>query len=400
MKLRLSGAWIAPSAPVLHRVLRELFSVGSAVRLKSPVRGGFRQVCLFLNLYREPIMTTSPRRLGFTLVELLVVIAIIGVLVALLLPAVQQAREAARRMSCSNNLKQFGLAMHNYHDTYNVFPAYHYRAGDEEVPWYLGYSAHTQILPFIEQGPLHEQLQTASNQFAIGWASGGLLQSLRATRIDGFICPSDTAFPAAADGWANGPGSNYGVNLGTNIRWANIQAHNGMFRGPATAPNMKAELKMADVTDGLSNTLLASEHLAGNNNAGALMNGKSSEPRIGSDPGFDQFPTQAEIDGFGAQCAGINDHNATNGQQWIAPLPTQTAINTVAPPNWQFPNCQTSGSGFASDRDGVYAARSRHPGGVMAAVGDGAVRFVAETVDLATWQNFGARDDAMPIQLP
>jgi len=347
-------------------------------------------------------MKTPSRRLGFTLVELLVVIAIIGVLVALLLPAVQQAREAARRMSCSNNLKQFGLAMHNYHDTFNCFPAYHYRAGDEGVPWYLGYSAHTQILPFIEQGPLQEQLQTASNQFWIGWASGGLLEPLRATRIDGFICPSDTAFPATATGWANGAGSNYGVNLGTNIRWANMQLQNGMFRGPAPVgvSNARAELKMADVIDGLSNTLLASEHLAGNNNAGALMNGQSSEPREGSDPGWDQFPIQADLDAFGLQCAGIDAHNANNGQQWIAPLPTQTAINTVAPPNWQFPNCQTSGSGFASDRDGVYAARSRHPGGVMAAVGDGSTRFVAETVDLATWQNFGARDDGMPIQLP
>lgn len=173
-----------------------------------------------------------------------------------------------------------------------------------------------------------------------------------------------------------------------------------MFRGPATSANAKAELRMADVIDGLSNTLLASEHLAGNNNGGALMNGNSSEPRIGSDPGWVEFPAQADLDDFGAQCEGTTTHNATNGQQWIAPLPTQTAINTVAPPNWKFPNCQFSSSGFASDRDGVYTARSRHPGGVMAAVGDGSTRFVSETVDLATWQNFGARDDGVAIELP
>ena len=102
------------------------------------------------------------RRRGFTLVELLVVIAIIGVLVSLLLPAVQQAREAARRMQCTNNMKQLGLALHNYHDTFKTFPRtpwwYNGGGGNQSTEFFSGFSWRTMILPFIEQGALHDQI--------------------------------------------------------------------------------------------------------------------------------------------------------------------------------------------------------------------------------------------------
>ena len=336
-------------------------------------------------------------RSGFTLVELLVVIAIIGVLVGLLLPAVQAAREAARRMSCSNNLKQIGLAMHNYHDTHKVFPAFLYRNGQRD--YWRGYSAFTQILPFIEQQPLHDQLAAQSLNFYHHWDSGPH-NDLRRTLIPAFKCPSDTQFPSTGSGWANGPGCSYGVSFGSTIQWDRYQDQNGMFRGHSDI-NTRPELRMADVTDGLSNTLLASEHMAGDNNDGMLMNGNSSEARIGSAfPGASQFPTAADVEAFGLACEGVTAHNSENGCQWISPEPTQTALNTIAPPNWQYPNCQTSGSGFASDRDGAYPARSRHPGGVQCAVGDGSVRFVAESLDLPTWQAFGGRGDGQTVQLP
>jgi hypothetical protein len=131
------------------------------------------------------------------------------------------------------------------------------------------------------------------------------------------------------------------------------------------------------------------------------MNGNSSETRIGSAfPGAIQYPNQADLETFGIACDAVTDHNSENGCQWIAPEPTQTALNTVAPPNWRYPNCQTSGSGFAADRDGVYTPRSRHTGGVQCAVGDGSVRFVTDSIDLKTWQYFGGRDDGNPIELP
>lgn len=343
-------------------------------------------------------MPTS-KRWGFTLVELLVVIAIIGVLIALLLPAVQQAREAARRMQCSNNMKQLGLAMHNYHDTYKKFPCLCYLDGSNN-PSYLGFSAFVQILPYIEQGNLQEQVRIATKNYNNHWDSNSTIQNLRSKKIEAFICPSDTSFPASTGWLANGPGCNYGLSFGPTLSWNNLTNQNGMFRQQNNAKGQ--ETKMADVTDGLSNTMMASEHLVGDNNNSSLMNGNSSEPRIGSSPGWNSpmFPTQAQLNSFGQTCQGITSHLSTNGNQWIAPVPTQTIINTVATPNWRYPDCQTSGSGFASDRDGIYTPRSRHPGGVLAVAGDGSVKFITETVNLLTFQCFGARNDGKPVSLP
>ena len=92
-------------------------------------------------------------------------------------------------------------------------------------------------------------------------------------------------------------------------------------------------------------------------------------------------------------------HLGTNGQHWISPEPTQSVLNTAAPPNWKWPNCQNSTSGFSSDRDGLYSPRSRHPGGVNAALGDGSIRFISETIDFNTFQWLGARADGKAIQL-
>lgn len=341
------------------------------------------------------------QRSAFTLVELLVVIAIIGVLVGLLLPAVQAAREAARRMSCSNNMKQIGLAMHNYHDTHRRFPPFVLRNGQND--YWRGYSAFSQVLPFIEQQNLADQLEVASRDYWDHWDVNGinnLLRDVRAQTVPAFLCPSDQRFPSAGGGWSNGPGCNYGVSFGSTIRWANFREQNGIFRGQSDT-NADVSTRMADILDGTSNTLLASEHLAGDDNDGALMLGNSSEARIGSAfPGSAEYPTQADLDIFGAACQAVTAHNSENGNQWVAPEPTQTALNTVAPPNWRFPNCQTSGSGFASDRDGVYTARSRHSAGVQGVLGDGSVRFIGESIDLLTWQRLGGRNDGNPVELP
>lgn len=340
------------------------------------------------------------KRSAFTLVELLVVIAIIGVLIALLLPAVQQAREAARRMQCTNNQKQLGIAFHNYHDTFGVLPAMNYRSGNGASA-YQGYSALVQILPFVEQGNVYDQLKTSSTSFFVDWGNGNIA-NIRRTAIDAFKCPSDTDYPTNVGGgsWHDGAGCNYGVSFGSTKSWSDINRQNGMFRGPTPATGSGAELGFNATTDGLSNTLLASEHLVGDDNDNVLANGKTSEPREASNPSWSEFPTQSDLNTFGATCEAATAHNGTNGQHWMMPLPTQTALNTIAPPNWKFPNCQTSGSGIAADRDGVYTPRSRHPGGVNCVAGDGSVRFITETIDLAAWQNFGARNDGKVFELP
>ena len=347
-------------------------------------------------------MRLVQRRSAFTLVELLVVIAIIGILVGLLLPAVQAAREAARRMQCSNNMKQIGLAMHNYHDTHKSFPTFVIRNGKGD--YWRGYSAFTQMLPFIEQGNLSNSLAAATRNWYENWDEGNTPWGLlRATQLSAFICPSAQRFPGSGPtgGWDNGKGCNYGVSFGSTISWANYKDQNGMFRGQNDT-GAKCSTGLSDVVDGTSNTLMASEHLCGDNNNSFLMKGMSSGPRIGSAfPGPNtQYPLAADLQAFGIACAAVTAHNSTNGGQWLSPEPTQTALNTVAPPNWTYPNCQTSGSGFASDRDGVYGPRSQHTGGVQGVYGDGSVHFISQSIDLLTWQYLGSRNDGQAVTVP
>lgn len=358
---------------------------------------------LSIFLYSVGDVQMLSRRRGFTLVELLVVIAIIGILIALLLPAVQMAREAARRSQCTNNLKQLGLAFHNYHDVHKCFPRFGLRNG--QGSYWRSYSAFTMILPFMEQGVVYDRVKTDSREFWEHWDQGAV-QNIRATEIDAFKCPSDSIFPRSSGGWSNGPSCNYGVSFGATFDWDDKRRQNGMFRGDSDVNRQdQVEIRMADVRDGTSNTLMASEHLTGDNDDGQLMNGNSSETRIApSNPGSGdpnwEFADPAWMDAIGQACQAVTAHNSENGNQWIAPEPTQTALNTQATPNWRYPNIQTTGSGFAADRDGCYPPRSRHPGGVNGALGDGSVRFFSETIDMKTFQFIGARNDGNAVQIP
>ncbi len=336
-------------------------------------------------------MLNRPRQRGFTLIELLVVIAIIAILIALLLPAVQQAREAARRTQCRNNLKQLGLALHNYHDSFGLFPMGHTRSNDGGggVTGWRGYSVHAMVLPYIDQAPLYNSINFNQHFDYVGTPAGvvGVDNTIpRRTKITAFLCPSDSPFPASADrGNNNYPGS-MGPSLGQYV--SPVGMRNGMF-------NFDVIVRMGDVRDGTSNTIAFSEHLIGDNNAAAFVPGDVVRAIAWTGPTVTK-PTAGDLATYGAACAAASlppasaTHHSHGGREWAVGMPAQTLFNTAAPPNHKFPNCQPCvGCGWM-DSQGIFAARSRHTGGVHASMADGSVRFVSENVDLSLWQNAGS----------
>ena len=338
------------------------------------------------------------KRVGFTLVELLVVIAIIGILIALLLPAVQAAREAARRSQCSNNLKQFALAAHNYHDVHKTFPRGGYiptTLGPEAWRIWQGYSVHTMLLPYMEQNAIFDNIQWHREWY-------NQTQTVRNTAIAAFQCPSAGKAPLHTSIWNGGPGCNYAVSFGPTLDWVNPTNR----QGPG-AFSPQRETSMADLRDGTSNTILAGEMLTGDGNGGIYLPG---EPVRNAQYGVArpwEYPNasvtlQSNIDAWGAQCeANKGDHLSSNGWGFLGANYTQTCFNTVAPPNWKYPTCIATGPpGYSSDRDGIYPSRSYHPGGSQHALGDGSVRFIGETIQLDLYQALGTKSGGEPVSPP
>ncbi len=329
----------------------------------------------------------KPPARGFTLVELLVVIAIIGVLVALLLPAVQQAREAARRMQCSNNMKQLGLAIHNYHDTFNSLPPGGIWGHD--TPWSENVpspnpargSALVHLLPFVEQAALYDQLDFAAtnNVHDQHVDPPANTRTLRRTVVNGYICPSDTHGGLMNVGGSERAAHNYagnhgptGVSGGGNpdcpcaqggaVNTFRIETNRGEHNptGPFSRRGNRFTGNFASTTDGLSNTIYFGE----------VRPECSTHVRNG-----------------------WADANNGNG-----------LVTTLVPINTN--TCHEPGQ--APDGDTCYALcnwnmelgfRSRHPGGAMFLLGDGSVTFYPETIDHTTYQRLGQRDDGLPISL-
>lgn len=311
------------------------------------------------------------RRLaGFTLVELLVVIAIIGVLVALLLPAVQAARESARRTQCTNNLKQLALGCHNYHDMNNALP----------FAYQQNISHLARLLPFIEQSALHDRVN-----YSLPFTDPANAFVMMAN-VPGFICPSDPNMLPPSLGGTN----NYYANMGSNIvNSAPSTTSGGVNFGLADqngAFSASSAVRFADILDGTSNTALMSERPRGDGS-----NGISTPLSDTYQPGT--YPATA--DQAMADCLAVNPTDLSKqgysnvGVPWLRPYHSTTAYFHVLPPNQR--SCMFPPQRIAT------TAGSRHTGGVMVAMADGSVRFVSRTINVLTWRALGSRDGGEPI---
>ena len=326
------------------------------------------------------------RRSGFTLIELLVVIAIIGVLIALLLPAVQAAREAARRSQCINNLKQLGLALHNYEQTINTLPPQVVLTGTATaVTWSNGFGVNARIMPFAEQGPLFStinfdvDMQTPPNN-TVASALIGLL-----------VCPSEIqpSTRALSDGSRYGI-ANYGYLTGDWYVWGGLGG--GLKGRSAFGPNLARP--WAAFRDGLSNTLLMSEgkaFMTYYRDCPTLAN--IQDPLNIPAPNADPYSVAPEYLGG---CALRVDEGRT---QWFESGSHHTGITTAWPPNKKIPggpgmiyadvDLTSSREKLGRPTFAAATARSYHPGGVNALLADGSVRFIKETIDGYTWRALG-----------
>jgi prepilin-type N-terminal cleavage/methylation domain-containing protein/prepilin-type processing-associated H-X9-DG protein len=328
------------------------------------------------------------RRSGFTLIELLVVIAIIGVLVSLLLPAVQSAREAARRAQCTNNLKQMGLALHNYHSAVGSFPmgnARAYEAPGVVTDWGT-FSAQSMLLPYLEQNQVYNACNFSWNIW-YGWGEQ-INRTVWNLKVTSFMCPSDGL--AGRDHFNSYHGS---FGTGTDP-WSDNT--NGMFAPRFSAYGVNA------FTDGTSGTIAYVEALVGN--YGDLrMRMRNMASGIGQPGGWSMRDARSNINLLLQQAQSCTNTirtspgtNSNRGARWQTGSPGLTLTNIIMTPNMQqFPwsACRWDCSaGCGTDFGHLFNPTSAHPGGVNVLMADGSVKFVKDSVQQNTWMSLGTRD--------
>jgi len=326
---------------------------------------------------------------AFTLVELLVVIAIIGVMVALLLPAVQAAREAARRMQCGNNFKQIGLAIHNYESTYRNLPIGWNGLTSTSQGTTFRWSFLAEILPFIEAANIYNQLDLSLTLYPPGGGQPPRAQHVPTISqpIPTFLCPSDSGRSISTNDIFDSAPTNYVACFGSGINNPADASDDGMMddRADGIFSSMRWR-KFADCIDGTSNTVAVSECLLG---AGGADPAASERP----DPKLFMALVVPASSVTVANCdrdlpalpAGVNRFVSTRGRVWAGQAYENTAYNHLFSPNAKRYDC------FFWVAQGFKAARSRHPGGVQTLRLDGSVRFVSDSIDQITWRAVATR---------
>jgi prepilin-type processing-associated H-X9-DG protein len=359
------------------------------------------------------------------LIELLVVIAIIAVLIALLLPAVQAAREAARRIQCTNNLKQLGLALHNYHSTFDNFPlgALQVRDGKGNLRgtgWGL-WSTHAMLLPYLEQNALFNACNmSVPNQGNVGADTTSMQVTAITSVVSAFLCPSSPppnapGFPpeALASLQKNAPGNNYFASIGSSLNPYSGPWVSGQEMGGAASPNGMFQIfgqaiKMAGVQDGTANTIAFGEWRTGDFDANKLsvpqdvINvGKTFPPGSGRYNQNQTMPFGGDgLNQWLQMCAqqapqsvGNPDKNRSwVGQEWCTGMLGRTLGNTVVPPNSSYPYCATVIWGGDFDgSNGNFGLSSNHPGGASVCMADGSVRFIKSSTSQSVMWALGSR---------
>ncbi|WP_165068465.1 DUF1559 family PulG-like putative transporter [Paludisphaera rhizosphaerae] len=340
----------------------------------------------------------STRRRGFTLIELLVVIAIIAVLIALLLPAVQAAREAARRAQCVNNLKQIGLAMHNYHSSQGSFPIGQAKVyGGSSTGTLYNYATFghlAMLLPYMEQTAVF-----ASCNFSLPATTDVIGQAANSTavntRLSTLFCPSDGA---GTNTYLN----NYHGSMGTTTDvWGTVSTSStGVFNtmGPAVS--------LGSITDGSSNTVSHAEALIGNVSSN-LRGRKGTVSASGNSayvltdirsysPANSQAAVNTAVQTCQQQFISTPATASTRGQYWAVGAPGQSLTNTIVSPNGggqaTFSFCggwSTTCSGCSADFSNLFVNSSNHSGGINVGLADGSVRFIKDSISPTTWMSIG-----------
>ncbi len=334
---------------------------------------------------RTPQQTRTKR--GFTLIELLVVIAIIAILIALLLPAVQQAREAARRTQCKNNLKQIGLALHNYLDVHSAFPP-SFVSDISTLDTNGGeWSVHARILPYLEGTNLYNSAELESAY------DDAINAGIATQRVGAYICPSEINDRQRVDD--NGDAEHYPITYGYNGGTWNVW-DNATRRGGDGAFHPNSRFGTRDFTDGTTNTLAFSEVKA------FTAYNRDGSAGTATIPGL-------SVDVDSLVSAGGDNKSDTGHTEWVDGRVHQTGFTTTLPPNAEVlvpGGIRPMEGDYTSCREdktctgATYAAvtsRSWHVGVVNSLLMDGSVRSISENIDLGIWRNLGARNDGNVI---